>query len=338
MSSKEITSLQSFLSILNDYGIGNKTVQIDNKCKRALQIHISNLLEMKRTLDLPPTLYPDEMENSPSIQYYFRGHENKSYRLKSSVKRHSGICENELFKFFEMHAPEDVSNMSNLDKLAIMQHFGCYTRLLDITDNPLVALYFACTSSKNTDGPNNNLFDGEVIVFSPIISTILDYNDKIVQFLACLPALDFEDKNKLVKLIFCEIRKGNGSKLGNFENLSKKEIKSILAKINFSIDETFDFREVLFPRTVRARTFFPRIRNQKGLFIIDPLKCVEKEEQLIVAERLIVPSNCKENIRVELDCVGINEYTLFQDLEHFSKYANWKNSQLKSGTENENNS
>ena len=40
-----------------------------------------------------------------------------------------------------------------------MQHYGCPTRLLDITANPLVALYFAC------DGEQAAHQDGVVYIF-----------------------------------------------------------------------------------------------------------------------------------------------------------------------------
>lgn len=47
-----------------------------------------------------------------------------------------------------------------IDLLALLQHYGIPTRLLDVTSNPLVALYFATSINEE---------DGEVFAF--------EYND-----------------------------------------------------------------------------------------------------------------------------------------------------------------
>ncbi|OAE38518.1 hypothetical protein A7J42_16485 [Brucella intermedia] len=46
------------------------------------------------------------------------------------------------------------------DRLVRMQHYGLPTRLLDISGNPLVALFFACSCK-----PDQLEIDGEVIIF-----------------------------------------------------------------------------------------------------------------------------------------------------------------------------
>lgn len=324
----KVSSVQDLLSFLEENGYNKESYDIV-ECENALQKHFKSLIDMKGSLSLPSTLYPDTVNGRQSLRYFFRGHEDKAYKIRSSVSRLNVDCESELFKFFLTHAPEKMDGLSNLDKLTMMQHYGCGTRLLDITDNPLVALYFASKIVKKDKSKNEVEPDGEFIVFSPLVSTILDWNSIYVKFLSSIPELEKQDRNELVNLVIQELRENRDPILGTFSDESKSKIKEILNKISFSIDEKFDFREVLFPRTLTARTFFPRIRNQHGFFIIDPIKRTESNENVIVAKKMTIPGDKKKDILDELDRLGINEYTLFPDLEHFAKYAQWKVSRSK---------
>lgn len=71
-----------------------------------------------------------------------------------------------------------MKNLEPIELLALLQHHGIPTRLLDISENALVGLYFACHDDKNTPGK-----DGEVIVFKnndlsvanyPLVNTICE--------------------------------------------------------------------------------------------------------------------------------------------------------------------
>ena len=306
-----IKSVEEFFAFLNKKY--NDDDQSQFACQKVLERHFSSLVYMKGTFGLPNTLYPQIGIKGDSLRYFFRGHEDSSYKLESSIVRNGDFHEHELFNFFETHAPTNFDSKSNFEKLALMQHYGCYTRLLDITENPLVALYFACQKST----------DGEVIVFSPIMSMILQWNSDAVNFLAALPLLTQDEKNELTKLIIDGIIEYSSPFFEKFDDSRKTQIKAILEKTDFAIKEKFDFKEILFPRTVRAKTSFQRIKSQRGLFIIDPLKR-GYDETAFVADKILIPRAYKKQILKELDCLGINDFTLFPDLEHFSKYANWK--------------
>jgi len=113
------------------------------------------------------------LTNKNDYKYFYRGQkrnyhedykEDQDYKtikkqivntLKPSLYRDSKLVENEhlLFKEFILRNPNDFKDEKTaFEKLVKMQHYGLPTRLLDITSNALIALYFACEGASSNDG------------------------------------------------------------------------------------------------------------------------------------------------------------------------------------------
>ena len=89
-------------------------------------------------------------------QTFYRGHSDKSYRLEPSLFRKNATGgprflrdEDQMVRELLSERPGDFAgDLYMIDKLVRMQHFGLPTRLLDVTSNPLVGLYFCCSGVK----------------------------------------------------------------------------------------------------------------------------------------------------------------------------------------------
>lgn len=74
----------------------------------------------------------------------YRGHGSPDFKLQPSIFRKPIARENEHILLRELIAahPEDFNgDTSALETLVRMQHYSLPTRLLDVSMNPLVALY-----------------------------------------------------------------------------------------------------------------------------------------------------------------------------------------------------
>ena len=102
---------------------------------------------------------PDNQEKEKTR--FFRGHADESWKLLPSIYRETYLIENEdkIIKDALTYCPDDFLPSDTLfEKLVKLQHYGYSTRLLDLTTNALVALYFAAWNEQHHNK------DGELII------------------------------------------------------------------------------------------------------------------------------------------------------------------------------
>ena len=116
---------------------------------------------------------------------FFRGHGDEDWKLLPSIYRETYLIENEdkIIKDALTYCPDDFLPSDTLfEKLVKLQHYGYSTRLLDLTTNALVALYFAAWNKKYHDK------NGELIIFDIPSKDIKYNNDNAAIILSAISA------------------------------------------------------------------------------------------------------------------------------------------------------
>lgn len=100
---------------------------------------------------------------------FYRGQTNANYLLVPNSLRINPKNEHRLIEAFSRRFSNEIDSCLNaMEKLVLMQHYGLGTRCLDISENPLAALYFACVPYKKFKKNLNEDEDkswGEIILF-----------------------------------------------------------------------------------------------------------------------------------------------------------------------------
>lgn len=247
-----------------------------------------------------------------SIGLAFRGQSDKNYELVPSIGRGCQTKdklpifnhEENLIEMAKYKLPHIFSNnLPPLDLLAVLQHYGIPTRLLDVTSNPLVALYFAT---------NNTTTDGEVIVFEydKGFRSYYPLASAIAETYKCTPYISL--KEFAISVI------NQPSFFFDYPNDSEN-----LELLELDIKDSCE-NLLLF---VNPTETLERQKKQQGFFIIFPNQIIDCKKNFLfsnsilpidknsnkVKKRIIIKKEAKETIQNQLRFLGISEYTLFSD-------------------------
>jgi hypothetical protein len=161
---------------------------------------------------------------------------------------------------------EFASDETMLDKLVRMQHFGLPTRLLDVSLNALVALYFATDLGPDPKNPT----DGMVIAFAIPPEREKYFDSYSVSCLANLANMTSEEKAE-IDLLRASL-KGDISNKRNIEKFNKVDVIKRLQQFIKSEKPYFlpiiDPIDLFKPYYVQPKMSNRRILAQSGAFIL----------------------------------------------------------------------
>ncbi|MDD8024730.1 MAG: FRG domain-containing protein, partial [Paracoccaceae bacterium] len=198
----------------------------------------------------------------PGSETFFRGHSDASYELTPSLLRkwdngdwqfmpnEDRLCKELLIAHYDEFQSDDYC----FDRLVRMQHYGLPTRLLDISGNPLVALFFACSCK-----PEQLRSDGEVIVFQVASDRVKYYDSDTVSCLSNLSKLTYAQKSTI------DLRLDLDS--FNRTDVAGKLLHHIKSEKGFFEGRIVpdDLRSIICVKAKRTNT---RIKSQSGAFLL----------------------------------------------------------------------
>lgn len=251
----------------------------------------------------------------------FRGQANINFSLLPSISRNreyiSSITifneERNLIEMAKYKLPDVFrAELLPLELLALLQHYGIPTRLLDVTENALVALYFSCCSEFNSDG--------EVFIFR--------YNERSVATYPIVNAI--ADTYRFCRGTYSSLEFFYRDVLSQPYFLEQRDMLNIVHP-NFSDGANWIAECCKTPLFVYAPTRSQRQRAQSGRYLLFPNKIepyefdksklafttiidpISKDNDALIISRLIIPHDLKKSMLSLLTSFGISEASLFPD-------------------------
>ena len=266
------------------------------------------------------------------IALYFRGESSSSWDLRPSVMRDNPngeaslrLVEGEMLNDLMTRQPESFSQLeSAFAQWVIAQHHGLRTRLLDITRNPLVALYYACNGHQDQDG--------RLHVFAVPKSLIKPFNSDTVSVIANFAKLPRSEQNMLLgktkEDAADDVFPANGDDLLRW---TEEEFPRVKARLYSNIrrerpyfEERIDIRDFYRVLIVEPERMFERIRAQSGAFLISAFhERFERPEVLrpnlqtpVYAHfPLTLPAAQKRTVLDDLNLFNVTRETLFPSID-----------------------
>jgi len=263
-----------------------------------------------------------------------KGKDFIEWKLEPSIFRDNRLSNEKEYYSFVMTecAGEFSSCLNHCEILSKMQHYGVPTRLMDVTSNALVALFFSCVNEEGIT-PRQ---DGAVYVIAADRGHIKEFDSDTITILSSLPRFSREVQAVIKECAVQALK--IPEPINAFNQNDNKEVQRLLHEIK---KEKPAFEPKIQPEHLLDNFVFtpqkthPRIIRQNGAFILFGLEDTSIPEREgsqtitspVIIDRVVVKQASKKGITKTLDQCGISLATMYPELYKVAAYL--KNSKLK---------
>lgn len=265
-----ISSLAEFLGYITkiasvkDGSLSNELVESIQNSMNYDESEVEELDSFKvyrdysKKLKRKTTFSEKDSSGRPVGRFFYRGQSNEMFVPVPGIYRNGNLqLEDYFYHEIMVRCPDKFYGLNHLDRLVLMQHYGVPTRLLDITSNPLVALYFACKNYGCSDCDKSER--GIVYVYFTNTANILYSESDKALMLSCLPQFSYEDKAEIYRIATDTIKNGKdgfAKKSGSSNQYKDKTVERFYHEISRELPS--------FKREIRPFDLLNRKRSALG--------------------------------------------------------------------------